>query len=345
MNFDFANPEFLWGLLLLPLLALLRGAAGKSGSLIFSSVAIAKEASRKNKARAGMLRFILTIISLALLIIAFARPRIGMGYSEREESGIDIVLAVDTSGSMAALDFTSDADAPITRLDAVKKVIEDFIKKRPIDRIGMVAFAVNPFLVSPMTLNHDWLLQNLERLDIGVIDPNRTAIGSAIGMSVNRLRDLKNAKSRVIILLTDGENNAGKISPIAAAEAAASYNAKVYTIAAGRSGIVPAARLDQNQNVIRNRAGNPVYGGDMQSNVDEETLKKISEITGAKFYRAKNLKQLEQIYDDIDALEKTKVKLRNFTSYRELFQWFAGAALAVIAIKLILINTRLRTLP
>ena len=310
MNFDFANPEFLWGLLLLPLLALLRGAAGKSGSLIFSSVAIAKEASRKNKARAGMLRFILTIISLALLIIAFARPRIGMGYSEREESGIDIVLAVDTSGSMAALDFTSDADAPITRLDAVKKVIEDFIKKRPNDRIGMVAFAVNPFLVSPMTLNHDWLLQNLERLDIGVIDPNRTAIGSAIGMSVNRLRDLKNAKSRVIILLTDGENNAGKISPIAAAEAA-----------------------------------NPVYGGDMQSNVDEETLKKISEITGAKFYRAKNLKQLEQIYDDIDALEKTKVKLRNFTSYRELFQWFAGAALAVIAIKLILINTRLRTLP
>ena len=221
MNFDFANPEFLWGLLLLPLLALLRGAAGKSGSLIFSSVAIAKEASRKNKARAGMLRFILTIISLALLIIAFARPRIGMGYSEREESGIDIVLAVDTSGSMAALDFTSDADAPITRLDAVKKVIEDFIKKRPNDRIGMVAFAVNPFLVSPMTLNHDWLLQNLERLDIGVIDPNRTAIGSAIGMSVNRLRDLKNAKSRVIILLTDGENNAGKISPIAAAEAAA----------------------------------------------------------------------------------------------------------------------------
>ena len=178
-----------------------------------------------------------------------------------------------------------------------------------------------------------------------MIDPNRTAIGSAIGMSVNRLRDLKNAKSIVIILLTDGENNAGKISPIAAAEAAASYNAKVYTIAAGRSGIVPAARLDQNQNVIRNRAGNPVYGGDMQSNVDEETLKKISEITGAKFYRAKNLKQLEQIYDDIDALEKTKVKLRIFISFREHFQWFAGAALAVIAIKLILIYSRLRTLP
>ena len=276
--------------------------------------AIYVKAAKKSKSRPGLFRFLLTLLSLALLIAAFARPRIGTGYSEREESGIDIVLAVDTSGSMAGLDFTSDANAPITRLDAVKKVIEDFIKKRPNDRIGMVAFAVNPFLVSPMTLNHDWLLQNLDRLDIGVIDPNRTAIGSAIGMSVNRLRDLKNAKSRVIILLTDGENNAGKISPIAAAEAAASYNAKVYTIAAGRSGIVPAARLDQNQNVIRNRAGNPVYGGDMQSNVDEETLKKISEITGAKFYRAKNLKQLEQIYDEIDSLEKTKVKLRNFTS-------------------------------
>jgi len=345
MNFDFANPEFLWGLLLLPLLLILRGASGKSGSLIFSSVAIAKDASRKSKASVGWIRFLLTMLILALLIIAFARPRIGIGYSEREESGIDIVLAIDVSGSMAALDFTSSAKRPITRLDAVKEVVTDFIKKRPNDRIGMVAFAVNPFLVSPMTLNHDWLMQNLDRIDIGVIDPNRTAIGSAIGMSVNRLRDLKNAKSRVIILLTDGENNSGKISPTAAAEAAASYNAKVYTIAAGRTGIVPAARMDRNSRVIRDNNGNPMYGGDMQSQVDEESLKKISEITGAKFYRATNLKQLENIYNDIDALEKTKVKLRNFTSYRELFQCFAGTALLLIALKLILINTRLRTLP
>ena len=344
MNFEFANPDFLWALLLLPALALLRGASGKSGSLIFSSVAVAKDAAKKNRARFGFWRFLLTIVALALLITAFARPRLGVGYSEREESGIDIVLAIDVSGSMAALDLSA-RDKALTRLDAVKDVVGTFIEKRPNDRIGLVTFAANSFLVSPMTLNHDWLKQNLERIEIGVIDPNRTAIGSAIGMSVNRLRDLKNAKSRVIILLTDGENNAGKISPVAAAEAAARYDAKIYTIAAGASGIVPMAALDNNQRVVRDRAGNPVYAGDTQSRVDEDTLKKISEITGGKFFSARNLSELQNIYGEIDKLERTTVKLRNFTSYRELFQWFAGAALAVLAIKLLLVNTRFRTLP
>ncbi len=345
MTFDFANPELLWCLLVLPVLAFLRGSIGKSGSLIFSSVAVAKVAAKKSVARAGFFRFLLSLIALALLIIALARPRLGMGYSERQESGIDIVLAIDVSGSMAALDFTFDRHNPLTRIDAVKQVVGDFVGKRPNDRLGFIAFAANPFLVSPMTLNHDWLMQNLERLDIGVIDPNRTAIGAAIGMSVNRLRDLKNVKSRVIILLTDGENNSGKISPIAAAEAAASYDIKIYTIAVGRSGIVPAAAMNRDGSIARDRYGNPVYGGDMQSGVDEETLKKIAEITGGEFYRANNLKQLEQIYSQIDSLEKTKVKLRNFTEYRELFQWFAAAALAVLALKLLLVNTRYRTLP
>lgn len=344
MNFDFANPEFLWLLLLLPILAILRGASGKTGSIIFSSVAIAGEAAKKSKSRPGLFRFLLTLLSLALLIAAFARPRIGTGYSEREESGIDIVLAVDVSGSMSALDFSTRSKL-ITRLDAVKEVLIDFIKKRPNDRIGVIAFAANPFLVSPMTLNHDWVFKNIDRLDIGVIDSTRTAIGSAIGMSVNRLRDLKNAKSRVIVLLTDGENNAGKISPIAAAEAAASYDTKIYTIAAGSRGIVPMARLDEQQRVIRDRAGNPVYGGDARSENDDATLKKIAEITGGKFYTASNLAQLEDIYNSIDSLEKTKVKLRNFTSYEELFQWFLGAGLLVLGIKLILVNTTLRTLP
>ena len=341
----FANPEFLWALLVLPVLALLRGAGGKSGSLIFSSVAVAKDAAKRNRASVGLWKFPLTLLTLALLIVALARPQIGTGYSEREESGIDIVLTIDVSGSMAGLDFSASRNRPMTRLDAVKEVVDAFVEKRPNDRIGMVAFAANSFLVSPMTLNHDWLKQNLERIEIGVIDANRTAIGSAIGMSVNRLRDLKNAKSRVVILLTDGENNAGKISPIAAAEAAATYGAKIYAIAAGRSGIVPAAALDADSRVLRDRAGNPVYGGDMRSDVDEETLKKIAEITGGKFYRATNLRELENIYSDIDRLEKTAVKLRNFTSYRELFQWFAGAGLALLALKLALVNTKFETLP
>lgn len=246
---------------------------------------------------------------------------------------------------MAALDFSPNAAAPITRMDAVKAVIREFVEKRPNDRIGMITFASNPFIVSPMTLNHDWLRKNFERVDIGVIDADSTAIGTALAMSVNRLKELKNAKSRVVILLTDGENNAGQITPVAAAEAAASFNAKVYTIAVGRSGIVPAARLDENQRVIRDAYGRPVYAGDMRSSVDESTLRKISEITGGKFYRAENMAELRNIYSDIDALEKTTVKLRNFTSYDELFPWFAAAALGVLALKLLLANTRFRTLP
>ena len=344
MYFEFANPEILWLLLLLPVLILLRGAVGKGGSIIFSSVAIAKEAAKKSRSRVGFWRFFLTVAALGFLILALARPRLGMGYSEREESGIDIVLAVDVSGSMSALDFSTRTKLR-TRLDAVKEVISQFINKRPNDRIGIVAFAANPFMVSPITLNHDWLIKNIDRLEIGIIDPNRTAIGSAIGMGVNRLRNIKNAKSRVIILLTDGENNSGQISPIAAAEAAASYDVKIYTIAAGRQGVVAAARLDENQNIIRDRNGNPVYGGEIRSQIDEETLKKIADITGGKFYTAQNLAQLEDIYNQIDALEKTKVKLRNFTTYEELFQWFAAAGLAVLALKLALVNTRLRTLP
>lgn len=195
---------------------------------------------------------------------------------------------------MAALDFSPNAAAPITRMDAVKAVIREFVEKRPNDRIGMITFASNPFIVSPMTLNHDWLRKNFERVDIGVIDADSTAIGTALAMSVNRLKELKNAKSRVVILLTDGENNAGQITPVAAAEAAASFNAKVYTIAVGRSGIVPAARLDENQRVIRDAYGRPVYAGDMRSSVDESTLRKISEITGGKFYRAENMAEPAQ---------------------------------------------------
>lgn len=346
MNFDFANPEFLWALLLLPVLALLRSAAGKNAAVSFSSVAVVGEAAKKSRAKAGTVRFLLTLISLALLIVALARPRQGQGYVEREESGIDIMLTIDLSGSMAGLDLTEDPDRPMTRIDAVKKVIDEFIRNRPDDRIGMTAFAANAFLVSPMTLNHDWLLKNQQRLDIGAIDPDRTAIGSAIGQSVNKLRALKNSKSKVIILLTDGENNAGKITPLAAAEAAATFDIKIYTIYVGNEGRVPAAALDENKKVIRDRYGNPVHSGLYTiGEGDTTTLQKIAEITGGKFYRVRTLDQLKEVYREIDKLEKTPVKLRNFTSYIELFQYFAATALAVLALKLALSNTRYRILP
>ncbi len=345
MNFEFNNPEFLWLLLALPVLAFLRSRSGKGATLLFSSVAIAKVAMKKRKTRMGSLLFTLRLLALALIIVAIARPRLGEGYSEREESGIDIMLAVDVSGSMSALDFSRGANEMLTRLDAVKRVVDDFIKKRPNDRIGMIAFAANSFLVSPITLDHDWLLKNLDRLEIGVIDGNRTAIGSAIAMSVNCLREVKNSKSKVIILLTDGENNAGKITPLAAAEAAKSFDIKIYTIAAGENGIVPMARLDESGNLLRDSRGRPIYGGDAQSAMDESTLESIAKMTNGRFYRAMDFDQLSSIYNQIDRLEKTSVKLRSFTTYTELFAWPVIAALLLLGLESLLANTRYRTLP
>lgn len=345
MNFDFSNPEFLWLLAALPLLAILKGRTGKSGSILFSSIAIANNVAKFKRSKAGAILMFLRMLALALLIVALARPRLGKGYTEREESGIDIVLAVDVSGSMAALDLSENRAELQTRLDAVKNVIEQFIKKRPSDRIGMTIFASNTFVVSPLTLNHDWLLQNISRVEIGMIDGSSTAIGSAIATSVNRLRDLKDAKSRVIILLTDGDNNAGKISPIAAAEAAASFDTKIYIIAAGKSGRIPYAASDENGRIIRNKFGKPQIAGHGISQIDEASLKKIAEITGGKFYRATDYKNLQSIYNQIDSLEKTKVKIHNFTEYNELFAYPLILALALLMLERLLANTRFRTLP
>ncbi len=344
-SLTFQNPQLLWLLLLLPVLALLKGRTGRPSSLIFSSVAIASQVSKNARSRAGAFLFFLRLLAAALLIVAVARPQLGRGFTEVESSGIDIVLVVDLSSSMAALDFSTDEKNLRTRLDVVKEVLEGFIAKRPSDRIGMVAFAVNPYLVSPLTLNHDWLLRNLERMELGLIDGSRTAIGTAIGTSVNRLRELPDAKSRVIVLLTDGENNAGNINPIAAAEAATAYRTKIYTIMAGKSGNVPYARLDQGGRVIRDRAGNLIFAGYGPSQSDDSQLKEIARMTDGKFYRAENKKDLSAIYNDIDRLEKTTAKLHQYSTYEELFLWPALLALLLLAIEFALSSTKLRRLP
>ncbi len=346
MNITFQNPELLWLLCLLPLLMILRGRTGRSASLVFSSVAIAKSVSVKNKTYGRGIIFFLRLLVIALLIFGLARPRLGKGFSEREESGIDIMLTIDVSYSMSALDLSKSSNEPQTRLDAVKEVVTDFIQNRPNDRIGMMVFASNPFLVSPLTISHDWLLKNSNRIDLGMIDGNSTAIGTAIGTSVNHLRELKDSKSRIIILLTDGDNNAGKIMPIAAAEAAASYNTKIYTIAAGKNGITAQARINpRDGKVVRDRSGRPLIGGRGQTQIDEDSLKKISEITGGKFYRANNFTELKDIYETIDKLEKTSIKLRTYTEYEELFAYPLLLAFLLAALERLLANTRYRIIP
>jgi Ca-activated chloride channel family protein len=205
-----------------------------------------------------------------------------------------------------------------------------------------VAFARYPYLVSPLTLNHAWLMRNLERLKPGLVEDG-TAIGSAIGMCVNRLRDLT-SKSRIVILLTDGVSNAGSISPLIAAESAASLKTKVYTIAAGAGGVVPALYLNKQGEVARNIFGEPDVVKSIIP-VDETTLKSIAEMTGAKFFRATTLKQLKEIYSEIDTLEKTKVKLRQYAVYREIFMPFVIAALILLAIEQLLANVLFRRVP
>ena len=318
----FADPWALWLLATLPLLAWLRGRVGPAPAVVFPSADLVREAAREvAPSHPGRLRGALRLGALGLLILALARPQQGLGTADVEASGIDIVLAIDVSGSMAALDFQSEGK-PGSRLDAVKKVVEDFVAGRPNDRLGLVAFAGRPYLVSPLTLDHDWLVRGLERLRIGLVEDG-TAIGSGIASSVNRLRD-RRAKSRVVILLTDGVNNSGKVSPLTAADAARALGVRVYTIGAGTRGEAPMPIVDRfgRQRIVMT----PV-------DVDEETLQKVAETTGAKFFRATDTDSLRRIYEEIDQLEKTTETMKHFEEYRELFPWVILGALSLLCLE------------
>lgn len=342
--FQFQDPAFFLLLLALPALALLSGKMGPEAAIRFSSTSLVKAISDKRRSRPGAWLFGLRLLALAALITALARPQMGKTNDSTEAEGIDIVLTLDLSGSMRALDL-STRDNVVTRLDAAKKVVREFIDKRPYDRIGLVAFAADAYVVSPLTLNHDWLKKNIDRLELGEIDGSGTAIGTALGASVNRLRDHE-ARSRIVVLLTDGENNAGAISPIGAAEAAKSYGVKVYAIATGQKGRVPVAESDRNGRILRDSEGAPVYRGRTDiSNYDESELTEIAKLTGGRFFSAKRDGDLEKIYEEIDTLETTTVELRSYASFTELFMWPAALGFILLGIEQLLLSTRYRRLP
>jgi Ca-activated chloride channel family protein len=342
MNLSFASPHLLWLLLIVPLAAILLGRAGTAAAVKFPAVALARQIAAFVRSKPGRFLVNLRLLILTLLILGLARPQFESGINEIEASGIDIVLAVDLSTSMWAHDFEIKGK-PTDRLTVVKKVMEDFIGKRPNDRIGIIAFAGAPYLVSPLTLNHEWLQGNLERLQIGLTEDG-TAIGSAIGSSANRLRAQK-AKSRIVILLTDGANNQGQISPLAAAEAAAAFGIKVYTIGAGREGRIPYPyRFDHAGRPVRDKRGK-VALRTVESVIDIESLKEIASVTGARFFRATDAETLGEIYDAIDELEKTEIKLKYRASFNDVFMWPVSAALVMFLVEQILANTRYRRLP
>ena len=330
----FAHPWLLLLLLLLPLAAWLKGRRGMPPAFVYSSVKLVAGLGGGQRSRAGAFLAALRWLALAVLIVALAQPRLMKSTTEVKASGVDIVVAFDMSGSMISEDFVVRGQR-VNRFNMARAVLGKFIDQRPNDRIGLVLFASKAYIATPLTLDHDFLHENLDRLEIGTIDQNSTAIGDGLGTAINRLRDLK-AKSKIVILMTDGQNNAGKLDPLLAAEAAKSLGVKVYTVGIGLRGEAPMPARDM--------FGRKVYQM-VPVDVDEDTLQKIADMTGGKYYRADNAEKFQQIYDEIDKLEKTEASVKKYTQFDELFPWFIAGGLALLLIELVLGQTIFRRLP
>ena len=321
----FAHPYFLLLLLLLPLLAWLKGKRGAPPAFLYSSVKLVEGLTRTRRSRAGNLLAALRWLTLAIFIFALAQPRLSKSTTEVKASGIDIVCALDLSGSMTTGDYIVNGQQ-VSRIDMAKPVLKQFIEGRPNDRIGLVVFAAQAFIASPMTLDHDYLLEIVDQLGIGTINSDATAIGDGITTALNRLRDLK-SKSKIIVLMTDGGNNSGKIDPMTAAHAAQALGVKIYTIGLG------------NREIVQQMGLPPGYLP------DEDTLQQIADLTGGKYYRADNAEKFVKIYAEIDKLEKAEAVINKYTEYKELFAWVVAGGLALLLIEIVLGQTALRRLP
>jgi Ca-activated chloride channel family protein len=330
----FAHPYFLLLLLLLPLLAWLKGRRGQPPAFLYSAVRLVEGLTRAQRSRAGAFLAVLRWLVLALFIVALAQPRLVKSATTVKASGVDIVVALDLSGSMISEDFVVRGGR-VNRFNMARAVLKQFIDQRPNDRIGLVVFAAQAFIATPLTLDHDFLQENLDRLEIGTINADQTAIGDALSTALNRLRELK-SKSKIVILMTDGQNNAGKVDPLTAAEAAQALGVKVYTIGIGTRGLAPMP-------VFMN--GQKVGYRQMPVDIDENTLQKIADKTGGKYYRADNAERFQQIYAEIDKLEKTEAIINKFTQFDELFPWLVSFGLALLLVEVALGQTVFRRLP
>ena len=343
-NLEFQYPWLLALLALLPVYAFLQGRVGKLAALRFPSADIARAAGSAARAAAGRLLMFLRLFAAGLCIVAMAGPRFAHDRTETQASGVDIMLALDLSWSMMALDM-GGKDERVSRFDIASSVLEDFIRRRPSDRMGLIVFSGVPYLASPLTLNHDWLIENLRRLHVGLIRDLGTAIGDATVASAKRLKNIKDSKSRIIILLTDGDNNKGEIDPVPSAQLAAALGEKVYTIGIGIEAPCQLPRFDPSTGKLQLDANGQVIWALTLQPANYDVLDKMSSLSQAKFYRATNRRELQSIHNDIDRLEKTEVKLRRFTTYRTLFQWPLLAAFGLLAFELLLSNTRFRRVP
>lgn len=324
-----ANPQWFWALLILPILIglyIYRIIRKQNPVLFYSSTKSLSGLPKTWKSFAIYLLPILQWVAITLIIVALARPQLQNTVVERNADGIDIVLVLDLSTSMRAEDLKPN------RFDAAKRVAIQFIDKRQTDRIGLVSFAAQSFTVCPPTLDYELLKKLLMDVKMGVIEDG-TAIGMGIATAVNRLKESK-AKSKVIILLTDGQNNAGEIDPVTAADLAKSFGIKVYTIGAGTRGTAPYPIDD------------PIFGRRYQNvrvDIDEDMLTKIAEVTNGKYYRAVNTESLAKVYDEIDKLERTKVDELIYTDYKDLYEQYLLWAGFLWILSLVLSKSVLRT--
>ncbi len=300
-----------------------------TSAIKYSDIRLVKRAARSNKQKFRFVLTLLRVLAIALFFVAFARPRSGTEYKETSSEGVDIILAIDVSSSMQAEDFK-----PHNRLYVAKEEMKKFVSQRLNDRIGLVVFARYSFTQCPLTTDYSVLLNFIDMVDFGIVEDG-TAIGMALANSVNRLRE-STAKSKIIILLTDGDNNSGEIDPLTAAAIAEAMDIKVYTIGAGKSG---NAMYPYQDKLFGKRY---VY---QPTTIDEPTLKAIAEKTGGKYFRAKSGKELEEIYTLIDKLEKTEVKTSSHVEYVELFQYFLYIGLFLLILEMLLAHTLLRKLP
>ena len=325
-HISFAHPYFFGLLLLLPLMIWRQINRKKQHPAIrLSSTNHVKLIAPSWKVRLRPLLFVLRILSLLFLIIALARPQSSNVTENIDSDGIDIVMSIDVSGSMLAEDLKPN------RIEAAKKVAMQFVEKRPTDRIGLVIFSGESFTLCPITIDHNVLNQQIDGIKSGMLEDG-TAIGEGLATAVDRIRK-SNGKSKIIILLTDGVNNVGKIGPELALEIAKVYKIRVYTIGVGTKGMAPYP--------VPTPMGMQMQMQEVQ--IDEALLQKISKETGGKYYRATNNNSLASIYNDIDKLEKTKVEISSFKHYAELFFPFAMLAIVCLALEMLLRYTVFRS--
>lgn len=325
----FLHPEYLWLLLLLmPLIVwyLLRLSKMQASFKLASTNAF-KGVKSGLRVYMRHLPFALRLISIALIIIVIARPQSVSSWEETESQGIDIVLALDISGSMLSQDLQPD------RLQAAKKVAAEFVTDRRNDNIGLVVFAGESFTQCPLTTDHTVLLNLLNEIEFGLIEDG-TAIGLGLATSVNRLKNSE-SQSRVVIILTDGTNNRGQIAPLTAADMARSYGIRVYTVGVGTTGMAPTP--------VQTPFG--VRMQNMPVDIDEKTLTEIAAMTGGQYFRAQDTDGLRQVYEEIDEMEKYLISVQNVTNRQEMFLPFALAAMALILLELLLRRTWLRSIP